>query len=315
MKQQKGARALTIRNLSRNDAKLEPAGRNSWKPWSRACCCQPSRSAIRSIALPPAACGRHDPGQRLGGLGHDRRAGGRIRPDAGGHRAEAAATGDLDITDVKGVLTISGAGPGVTIIDGQDLDRVFDVHSGAHLVLQDLTIRGGEAQDAGSLRPGSRIVTAATSSSRAATRRSTTSRSSTAKPRAHSGSNAVNATPATAGANGAGGGIYVAGGSLTLNQTRVSDSYAYGGYGGTGGSTALSGHRRRRRPGRQPRGRGRGDHHRGSRGKLHRQCRRRRRGRFGRHGRRFRRHGRQRLRRRPVPAGWLTQPGQHSGHG
>src|SRR5271157_3070418 len=38
---------------------------------------------------------------------------------------EAAATGDLDVTDV---LVIQGAGAGTTIVDGAGLDRLFDVH-------------------------------------------------------------------------------------------------------------------------------------------------------------------------------------------
>jgi CSLREA domain-containing protein len=39
-----------------------------------------------------------------------------------------AATGDLDITDD---LVVTGAGMGVTLIDGNELDRIFDIRSGA----------------------------------------------------------------------------------------------------------------------------------------------------------------------------------------
>ena len=52
---------------------------------------------------------------------------------------DAAATGDLDITEA---LTINGAGVGSTIIDGNSLDRVFQVHSGT-VTFSDLTIQGG----------------------------------------------------------------------------------------------------------------------------------------------------------------------------
>ena len=52
---------------------------------------------------------------------------------------DAAATGDLDITDD---LTIIGAGTGSTIIDANSLDRVFQVHSGT-VTISDLTIQGG----------------------------------------------------------------------------------------------------------------------------------------------------------------------------
>ncbi|MGV2339617.1 MAG UNVERIFIED_CONTAM: hypothetical protein LVR18_38330 [Planctomycetaceae bacterium] len=53
---------------------------------------------------------------------------------------DAARTGDLDVT---GELTIRGLGAGVTIIDGGLLDRVFHVHTGARLTLQNMTIRNG----------------------------------------------------------------------------------------------------------------------------------------------------------------------------
>ena len=55
-------------------------------------------------------------------------------------------TGDLDVTDTSGTLTILGAGSGQTIIDAAGLDdRVFDVLSGADLTLQGLTVTGGNA--------------------------------------------------------------------------------------------------------------------------------------------------------------------------
>ncbi|MHC4875350.1 MAG: choice-of-anchor Q domain-containing protein [Planctomycetota bacterium] len=55
----------------------------------------------------------------------------------------AAASGDLDITDTTGALTIRGQGVGETIIDAGGLFRVFHVLDGATLVLEDLTISGG----------------------------------------------------------------------------------------------------------------------------------------------------------------------------
>lgn len=58
-----------------------------------------------------------------------------------------AFTGDLDIIDTTGSLTILGAGSGQTIIDATGLvdDRVFDVLSGTDLTLQGLTVTGGNA--------------------------------------------------------------------------------------------------------------------------------------------------------------------------
>lgn len=58
-----------------------------------------------------------------------------------GHMEDAALTGDLDILKT---LTITGAGRDLTIIDGDRLDRVFDVQ-GEEIAfhLSDLTVRGG----------------------------------------------------------------------------------------------------------------------------------------------------------------------------
>src|SRR5262249_34212649 len=54
-----------------------------------------------------------------------------------GSDEEAAASGDLDITED---LSITGAGDGTTIISGYSSDRVFDVHAPATLHAADLTI-------------------------------------------------------------------------------------------------------------------------------------------------------------------------------
>jgi CSLREA domain-containing protein len=67
---------------------------------------------------------------------------------------DANLSGDFDITDT---LTIQGAGAGITIIDGQQLDRVFDVTgtapSSIKVVLQGLTVRNGSVVgDGGGVR-------------------------------------------------------------------------------------------------------------------------------------------------------------------
>jgi hypothetical protein len=54
---------------------------------------------------------------------------------------EAALTGDLDVTEP---VIINGHADG-TIIDGADLDRIFDVHVGASLELNDITLRNATA--------------------------------------------------------------------------------------------------------------------------------------------------------------------------
>ncbi|HID22252.1 MAG TPA: hypothetical protein EYP14_07610, partial [Planctomycetaceae bacterium] len=64
---------------------------------------------------------------------------------------DAGATGDLDITDLTGNLTIIGAGPETTVIQINGTDRVFHVLSGAELILRGVTIRGGTAVRGGGL--------------------------------------------------------------------------------------------------------------------------------------------------------------------
>jgi len=63
-----------------------------------------------------------------------------------GSGEDAAATGDLDIT---GYVRIQGAGMNQTFISAQSLDRVFEVHPGATLVLSDLRIVNGVGDGAG----------------------------------------------------------------------------------------------------------------------------------------------------------------------
>ena len=53
---------------------------------------------------------------------------------------DAAATGDLDITDD---LTINGAPAVSTIIDGGGIDRVLEVHPGATVQVNGVTVRNG----------------------------------------------------------------------------------------------------------------------------------------------------------------------------
>ena len=59
-----------------------------------------------------------------------------------GRGEDAAATGDLDITDD---VSIIGAGRGDTIIDNGDLDRILDVRPGATVLLSGVTLRNGSA--------------------------------------------------------------------------------------------------------------------------------------------------------------------------
>jgi uncharacterized repeat protein (TIGR01451 family) len=56
-----------------------------------------------------------------------------------------AATGDLDLT---GDLTITGAGAGTTIVDGGQIDRVFDIKPAVNVSIIGVTIQNGETPDA-----------------------------------------------------------------------------------------------------------------------------------------------------------------------
>lgn len=62
---------------------------------------------------------------------------------------DLAATGDLDITDITGRLTIQGAGAATTIIDGAGLDRVFDILPQVQVTILGVSIVGGNSNVGG----------------------------------------------------------------------------------------------------------------------------------------------------------------------
>src|SRR5687768_9955254 len=68
-------------------------------------------------------------------------------PNVGGLQENAAATGDLDLTDDGFTVTFKGAGQNKTFIDANQIDRVFQVFPSVTVVFKDLTITGGLAQD------------------------------------------------------------------------------------------------------------------------------------------------------------------------
>lgn len=63
-----------------------------------------------------------------------------------GINENAAATGDLDITTV---INITGNGADQTVIDANSIDRVFEVRSSGNLMLDGLTITGGNTTVSG----------------------------------------------------------------------------------------------------------------------------------------------------------------------
>ncbi|MDA0586557.1 MAG: right-handed parallel beta-helix repeat-containing protein [Planctomycetota bacterium] len=80
----------------------------------------------------------------------------------GGIGEQFAASGDLDITDTTGTLTILGAGADVTTIDAASIERIFHITSGATLILDGVTITGGQvrgSEDGGGIRNDGGTVT------------------------------------------------------------------------------------------------------------------------------------------------------------
>lgn len=76
---------------------------------------------------------------------------GRYRLTRTGRGEDDAAKGDLDL---RGTLAIVGAGETKTTIDGNRIDRVFDVLDNANVTLSKLTIRNGRAQYSGTVSSG-----------------------------------------------------------------------------------------------------------------------------------------------------------------
>ncbi|XOV76676.1 MAG: right-handed parallel beta-helix repeat-containing protein [Phycisphaerales bacterium] len=74
-----------------------------------------------------------------------------------GANEDDGLTGDLDI---HGDIRIKGQGVNATFIDAAEIDRVFDVHPGASLLLEDLSVRNGFAS--GGINNGGNIRSAGT---------------------------------------------------------------------------------------------------------------------------------------------------------
>lgn len=84
-----------------------------------------------------------------------------------GANEDAAARGDLDVTDTNGVLTITGSGAASTVIQACDpaatpsctgIDRLFDVQDAARLSLDGTTLRRGQSSgEGGAIRVGAHL--------------------------------------------------------------------------------------------------------------------------------------------------------------
>ncbi|MEE9278265.1 MAG: hypothetical protein V3V06_07630, partial [Dehalococcoidia bacterium] len=133
----------------------------------------------------------------------------------------AAATGDLDITDIGNKLTIIGAGAAFTHINGGGIDRVFQVLSLTTLELSGVTITNGNAgaDDGGGIFNGGSLTL--------------------------TDSQVTNSTADNGGGiyNRAGTGLpfFTPAGSLTLNGSDVSGNSANGNGGGVWNGGTLTG--------------------------------------------------------------------------
>lgn len=141
-----------------------------------------------------------------------------------GNNDDADASGDFDIREN---LTITGAGIDVSTINGNNLDRVFDVQNGASLTLRDLTVTGGKAPN-GALNSG---AAGAKGGGIRATGGLTLERVKVTGNAAGNGGSGLNGTPAQNGGQGGdGGGVY------SFSFVTVTDSVISGNAAGNGAS-------------------------------------------------------------------------------
>jgi hypothetical protein len=147
----------------------------------------------------------------------------------------AAAQGDLDLTGAGHTVVIQGAGTTATVVDGGNLDRVFQVFPGVTVLFRNLTIQGGLARDDGT--PGTPPTPTVAEGGGVLNAGNTTLDHLLVQGCNAIGANGANGTALSdggAGAGAQGGGLWN-GGSLTVQDSSVLGCDAQGGSGGTGG--------------------------------------------------------------------------------
>ena len=149
-----------------------------------------------------------------------------------------AAQGDLDITDSGHTVTVQGKGAQVSIVNGNGIDRVFQVLGGANAVFRKMTIEGGVAQDDGTLGALPGTTTAEGGGMLVQDGgHITLSQVSLIGNRANGGAGrsgtaaAPNGTPGEA---AEGGGLFISAGMVNLTESKVSGNATTGGLGGNG---------------------------------------------------------------------------------
>jgi Ca2+-binding RTX toxin-like protein len=171
-----------------------------------------------------------------------------------GANEDLAATGDLDIKLQNKTLTIRGQGKNKTILDANSLDRFFQVHSGATVILSGVTINKGLGSYGGALANNGTLtildsdfinnqsvgLKGANGANGANGRDSWVTiygPYSAAGPAATPGGNGGNGGNA---GDGKGGAIYNSG-RLTISNSLINNNKVTGGQGGTGGNGGLGG--------------------------------------------------------------------------
>jgi len=142
---------------------------------------------------------------------------------AGTYTLSNLADGDLDIANK---VTIEGAGAGVTIIDANGIDRVFQV-LGTTVTFKNLTIQGGVARDSG--RSVAPFTTDSLGGGILNEHGTVTLDHVTIKNNTALGGNGFG--PFIAGFNAFGGGVYSIGGTVTVISSTFQGNSATGGDG------------------------------------------------------------------------------------
>jgi uncharacterized repeat protein (TIGR01451 family) len=127
--------------------------------------------------------------------------------------------------------------------------RLFDVAQGGSLTLENLTLTGGLAQGTGAAGDGGAIYSSGTlnlsnvtvATNKAVGSNGTAGANGGKRTTAFGRTYHVTAGAGDTGANAYGGGLYVAGGTVTLSNDTLSGNNAQGGNGGSGGSSLIFG--------------------------------------------------------------------------
>ena len=153
-------------------------------------------------------------------------------------RYTLAIADDLDIELQGKTLTIQGQGKDLTILDGDSLDRLFEVHSGATVILSGVTITKGKAAFGGAIyNSGNLSISDSKIENNQALGINGVNGAAGSNGLPSGGNPRAGGTggSGSSGGDAIGGAIYNSG-IITMTNTAISDNQAIGGRGGNGGS-------------------------------------------------------------------------------